>query len=242
MAEQEVIKHTKKVYKIWNSREHSIWHKVKEFLMEVFIIVFAITLSIWFHNRSEHAHQQEDVKQFLLGLRSDLKRDLEEMKGDKAAYQDQAAAFTYITSVKLNQELSSDSVKKYFISIFNTTALNPNNGRFEGFKSSGKIGAIENEELQNDIMDLYQENIVSLLASTERYVETKKQLFDFVSRNQKKLSDSTTNLKSILAQDEAQNICVRLKGPSELLSRYDSCINKANKIIVEINKEYGLRD
>jgi len=242
MAEQEVIKHTKKVYKIWNSREHSIWHKVKEFLLEVFIIVFAITLSIWFHNRSEHAHQQEDVKQFLLGLKSDLKRDLEEMKGDKASYQDQAAAFTYITSVKLNQELSSDSVKKYFISIFNTTALNPNNGRFEGFKSSGKIGAIENEELQNDIMDLYQENIVSLLASTQRYVETKKQLFDFVSRNQKRLTDSTTNLKSILAQDEAQNICVRLNGPSELLSRYDSCINKANKIIVEINKEYALRD
>jgi hypothetical protein len=43
-------------------------------------------------------------------------------------------------------------------------------------------------------------------------------------------------------QVEAQNICVRLKGPSELLSRYDSCINKANKIIVEINKEYALRD
>ena len=54
-------------------------------------------------------------------------------------------------------------------SIFNTIALNPSNGRFEGFKSLGKIGNIESEELQNDIMDLYQENITSLLASTERY-------------------------------------------------------------------------
>jgi len=34
MAEQEVAKHTKKIYKIWNSKnkEHSLWHKTKIFL------------------------------------------------------------------------------------------------------------------------------------------------------------------------------------------------------------------
>src|SRR4051812_19152197 len=47
MAELEVVKHTKKVYKIWNSKEHSFWHKAKEFLIEIFIIVFAVSLSIW---------------------------------------------------------------------------------------------------------------------------------------------------------------------------------------------------
>ena len=71
MAEQEVIKHTKKVYKIWGSKEHSFRQKVKEFFVEVFIIVFVITLSIWFHNRSEHSKEQEEVKHFLLGLKSD---------------------------------------------------------------------------------------------------------------------------------------------------------------------------
>ena len=48
MAEQEVIKHTKKAYSIWGSK-NSPFHKIKEFVVEIFIIVFAITISIWFH-------------------------------------------------------------------------------------------------------------------------------------------------------------------------------------------------
>src|SRR5215467_490322 len=179
MAEQEVIKHTKKVYKVWHSNEHSFWQKCKEFLLEIFIIVFAVTISIWFHNRSEHANQQENVKQFLLGLKSDLVSDVKEMQNDKKSYLLQQAAFEYIASVKMNQPLNQDSLTKHKTWIFNTTGLNPNNGRFEGFKSSGRIGLIENNELQNDIMDLYQEDIVSLLVTTNYYVDTKKKLFEY---------------------------------------------------------------
>jgi hypothetical protein len=32
MADQEISKHTKKVYKIWNSKEYKWQHKLKEFL------------------------------------------------------------------------------------------------------------------------------------------------------------------------------------------------------------------
>jgi hypothetical protein len=126
------------------------------------------------------------------------------MSDDRSSYLHQMTAFRYITSVKLNQQLNSDSLTKYGNILFNTTALNPNNGRFEGFKSSGKIGAIENEELQNDIMDLYQENIVSLRASTDRYLDTKRHLFEFIIKNRKRLTDSTSNVGAILVQDEAQ--------------------------------------
>ena len=242
MAEQEVIKHTKKIYKVWNSKEHSLWQKLKEFLIEIFIIVFAITISIWFHNRSEHAHQQDDVKQFLIGLKGDLKHDLAEMQNDKISFLNQGAAFSYITSVKLNHDLNSDSLAKYDNWLFNTTALSPNNGRFEGFKASGRIGYIENKELQNDIMDLYQEDIVSLLASTNVYTNNKMNFFDYVSKNKKRLTDSTTNMASILARDEAQNISVRLSRPNQIIERYDKCIDKMKKIISEINKEYDLKN
>jgi hypothetical protein len=46
---------------------------------------------------------------------------------------------------------------------FNLTGLIPNNGRLEGFKSSGKIGNTKDKVLQNNIMDLYQEDIPSLI-------------------------------------------------------------------------------
>ena len=240
MAEQEVIKHTKKIFKVWSNKEHILRHKLKEFLVEVFIIVFAVTISIWFHNRSEHAHQQEDVKQFLLGLKSDLQKDLEEMKNDRDSYVYQGIIFRYITSMKLNQQLNDDTLKKYEVWIYNTTGLNPNNGRFEGFKSAGKIGQIENEDLQNDIMDLYQEDIVSVLASTDNFVMMKQRFLEYMNKNKKRLTDSTSHVSTVLLQDEAQNICIPLGYPRETIDRYDKCMAKANKIISEINKEYDL--
>jgi hypothetical protein len=238
MSEDEIVKHTKKFYKIWFSKEHSLWHKLSEFLVEIIIIVFAVSVSIWFHSRSEYAHQQEEVKQFLLGLKADLTNDIREMQNDEASYEMQKKIFSYITSIRLEQRPSKDTVRKYQNWLFNTTRLNPNNGRYEGFKSSGKIGSIEDPELQNDIMDLYQENIPALLASSDAYIENKKKLFDFVIKNEKRLTDSTSNLTEILKTDEGFLICSFLRNPEQVFQRYDGCISLMQKIIGEIKRKY----
>jgi hypothetical protein len=57
MAEDEIAKHTKKIYKTWRAKELNFWHKLKEIMVEIFIIVFAVTVSIWFPNRSEHSNE-----------------------------------------------------------------------------------------------------------------------------------------------------------------------------------------
>ncbi|HEY4323055.1 MAG TPA: hypothetical protein VGN20_03690 [Mucilaginibacter sp.] len=239
MAEQEVAKHVKKTYKIWTSNEHSFWHKLKEFVVEIFIIVFAVTLSIKFHDYSEHSHEQKDVKDFMLGLKTDLLSDITEMEGDKVSFRKTEFAFKYITSVKLNKTLNSDSLNSYNHWISNTTGLIPNNGRFEGFKSAGKIGNIENKELQNDILDLYQEDIPSLLTGSDFYTEKKKALFVFIGKNKKRITDSTSNLNVILSSDEGQNLCSNLVYTGEIRDRYNKCILKSKKIIKEIDEEYN---
>ncbi len=238
MAEQEVIKHTKKIYKLWNSKEHSIWHKAKEFFIEIFIIVFAVSFSIWLHDRSEHNHQQKEVKEFLSGLKEDLLSDIKEMKSDKESYENQGRAFSYVTNVKLHQILNIDSLTKYRNWLTNTTRLQQNNGRFEGFKGSGKIGYIEDKKIQNDIMDLYQEDIPQLLVSADGYVHRKNELFDYEIKNQKRLTDSTSNIVTLLLADEAQNLCGYLGNPSEVIARYDACINKMQTLVKEINDKY----
>ena len=240
MAEQEVIKHTKKVFKIWNSEEHNFWQKLKEFLIEIFIIVFAISLSIWLHDKSEHNHQQKEVKEFLLGLREDLLNDINEIKDDEESYANQGKTFRYIAGIRLNQTLNEDSIRKYRVWLFNTTRLQENSGRFEGFKSSGKIGAIEDQTIQNDIMDLYQENIPSLLASTDAYLRSKADLNQFIQKNRKRITDSTTNLSGILIEDEAQNICSTLTYVHEIMERYDLCVDKMKKIVSGIENKYSI--
>lgn len=123
MAEQEVIKHTKKAYQILRSKHDSLFYKIKDFVIEILIIVFAITISIWFHNWSEHREQQKDVKEFLLGLKADLQNDIKEMKDDSLTFVKTAAAFKYIVSLKYGEVVSNDSLKKYWNYIFNTTGL-----------------------------------------------------------------------------------------------------------------------
>lgn len=238
MAEQEVIKHTKKIVGIWGSKK-GFWHKVGEFLLEIIIIVFAVSLSIYLHDRSENKHQQHETKEFLLGLKQDLETDITEMKEDIKSFEKSSKGFSYITGRKMNEPLNPDSMKKYINSLFNTTGLVPNSGRFEGFKSSGKIGTIRDKELQNNIMDLYQENIPNLIASTDFYTTKKQKLWEYVALNTRRVTDSTTSLLAILGTDQSFNISITLTSVKEIVDRYDVCIAKMKTIIEAINKEYG---
>ena len=239
MAEDEIVKHTRKIYKTWFNKELTIWHKISEFLIEITIIVFAVSISIWFHNMSEHKHQQEEVKQFLMGLRADLEQDIKEMENDKESYQKQSAIFTYLRNLRMNQLPNRDTLNANGNWIFNTTALNPNDGRFQGFKSSGKIGTIENDSLQNDIMDLYEENIPALLHSTDSYIRIKTLFIDLLNKNSKRLTDSTDNMIEVIKTDESFNLCRALCRPDQVLERYDQCIQLMEKIIARIDKEYS---
>jgi len=143
------------------------------------------------------------------------------MSDDKESYLNQDKTFNYIASVKPNQTLSVDSLDKYRDFLYNTTRLQQNNGRFEGFKASGKVGFIEDEKLQNNLMDLYQENIPQLLSSSDTYIQRKNEWFDFLIKNSGNVTDSTTNLQTILLTDEAQNLCGFLANTSEIINRYN---------------------
>ncbi len=239
MAEQEVIKHTKQTLKVWKGKKPFL-HKLGDFALEIFIIVFAISLSIWFHNWSEHRHEQEDVKRFLLGLRNDMHADISEMQDDKRSYANQRLIYQYINNTKLGEKLNLDSLGKYYGYIFNATILNPNNGRFEGFKSSGKIGLIEDDSLQNHILDLYQENIPALLSETNNYVARKNGLYEYLQLNLKRTSDSTSNIAEILNSDEGHNRCARLTVTAGIQARYDKAIQKMQLITAAIDRKYGV--
>ena len=57
--QEEVKKHTKRIYETVKSPNHTFSEKLKEIVIEIFIIVFAVTLSIWLHSWSEHRHEQK---------------------------------------------------------------------------------------------------------------------------------------------------------------------------------------
>ncbi len=232
MAEAEVQKHTKKILSIMGDGQSTFWKKGKEFLIEIFTIVFAITLSIWLHDKSEQSHQQKEVTEFLIGLREDLISDQKELTEDRKLYIKQQRFYAYVSSIKPIEKPNSDSLKKYINEIFSSVKLLQNNGRFEGFKASGKIGNIKNTKLQNDIMDLYQESIPSLLSSTDFYLNKKNQLIQMVEKNIFWNKDNSIVIDAAFQSNESRIICLQLASiSSEIITRYDGCMKKSKDIV-----------
>lgn len=235
--EHEITGHSRKVYKLWKSQDISPWKKVKEIGIEVLIIVFAVSFAAFLERQREHSSEQKEVHAFLNGLKTDLTNDIREMESDKKSYIGAAKAFRYLTSLPPGQKLNPDSLRKYQGYILNTTGLVPNDGRYQGFKSSGKLSTIENEELQNTILDLYQEDLPNLISSTTLYTKRKEALFAYLFDVMKRNPDGSNNMADILITDKAYNISTTLSFTKEVIDRYDSAISKSKKIITAIERE-----
>ena len=236
--EHEITGHSLKAYRIWKTPHMSPWKKVREIAIEVLIIVFAVSLAAFLERRREVSNEQHQVKEFLLGLRTDLKSDIAEMQEDLKAYQRYNALFTYLAGVKGTDKPLLDSVRKYERGLWSMAEFIVNNGRYEGFKSSGKVIQISNLPLQNDILDLYQENIPVLIASTSVYRDNKLLLFRYLNENIRRHTDGSTNLLDVLGSDVVKNMSVLLASTEEIAGRYNEVIDKSKKIMDEIGKEY----
>ncbi len=233
MAEVEVAKSLKKAVDIAKSKEHSFTHKLKEIVGEILVIVFAVSLSIYLHTWSEHREEQHQAHEFIKGLSKDLSKDIVDMKMDIEAYQQQKKLFSYISKLPKGASANMDSINNYQSYLFSYTGLGRNNGRYEGFKSSGKIQFIENEELQNNILDLYEENIPLLKTATEYYKNQKMKFSDYIIENT--IDYPKGNLLKVIAQPQIQNRSrIYLSSVDNIISLYQSTIEKSEDILKQI--------
>jgi hypothetical protein len=146
--QEEVAKHTEKIYKTIKNEEHSFGEKIREIAIEIGIIVFAVTLSIWVHGWSDHNQEQKETREFLHGLKNDLTKDIKELHEDKATLVQVDSNFQFLFAVIKDHRIdtASDHLVTHYLD-FSLVATHANTGRYEGFKSSGKIGTIENDSL-----------------------------------------------------------------------------------------------
>ncbi|MFH6935798.1 DUF6090 family protein [Flavobacterium sp. FlaQc-30] len=181
--QEEVQKHTQRIYKAAKNKEHSLGDKVKEILIEIFIIVFAVTLSISLHSWSEHKHQQEEVKVFLENLKNDLQNDVKSIDIEKEAYKKSNMDYEKILALTPHQ---LDSIYKSKNKVeFPIYSHGPkmNIGNFEGFKSSGKIGYIEDEKLKQKILNYYQIYVPAINEVDKYYNDFLFKCFDKMIEN-----------------------------------------------------------
>jgi hypothetical protein len=238
MAEQEIIKHTKKVFKVATDPRKNWKEKLAEIVLEIFIIVFAISLSLYLHERAEKKEEHHLQDEFLLGLKEDLQNDIKELSEDSVAYVRNLKGFRYFKQLSADQTLP-DSVPFYWSTLFNANILMPNDSRFQGLKSAGKLYVISDKKLLNDILDLYQEKIPALLIATEMYREVKNnRLVPFLENNLTATSKTDNNLKALLKTSaQLRNYMSYDTFISNILSRYHLVLEQSRLLIGEISKE-----
>src|ERR1700743_1369323 len=152
--EHEIIGHSNKALKILRSPEKTFWEKTKEILIEVLIIVFAVTFAAYIERSREQAKEQSEAKEFVLGFKNDLKYEISHLKESKKAMDAMIKSYSSIMKLKKADvdSLEKNHIKSTFgISRFSSHAVN---GRYDGFKSSGRIQTIEDDSLRNNILTL----------------------------------------------------------------------------------------
>lgn len=158
--QDELTKHTLKIYQTMKRPGRSFWEKAKEIAIEVLIIVFAVTLSIWLHNWSDHREQQKVTDEFLQGIRKDLQKDIVVMEENKGWYVHVDTNFEYL--LNLDESGRVDTATEHTVAHHLDFALrttHANVARYEGFKSSAKMGTIESDSLRQAILLYYQQTI-----------------------------------------------------------------------------------
>jgi hypothetical protein len=218
------------------SHSKSIFLKyIGDIVLNVFVIVFSVYLAQYIDRKREEETKQADVKEFLLGLKTDLENDIREMKEDKKSYIKYGLSFIRFTS---KTPIAPDSIYFYLNSIYSATGLVVNNGRYEGFKTTGKMLDIKDKELLNNILDLYQENIPTLVSSTNSYNSQKGMLVELIYTHQDRRTKD--NIAEVILLPKFYNICSGLRYVAEIQGRYDDTINLSKKIVDRINKIYAL--
>jgi hypothetical protein len=239
MAEQDLIKHLNNGFKIFINKNLSFWHKLKNIVLEVLVIVIAITLSIWLNNWNEHKKKQKEVKTFLLGLKEDLQSDIIETNMILETYQEYKLIYTFLSKLDKNKIPNSDSLKWALSQTNSNIYLRPNRSRFDGFLASGKIMNIENDKFTQNILFYYQIVLSELSTSQNGWIGMHNQLGDYLYDNEVDEENCLSNFEPLVTY-KFKYLTSTLIPWQQLLERNQEVINKANEIISEINRMYPL--
>lgn len=237
MADQEIAKHTKSIWKVMTSGEHGYWHKLREVLLEIVIIVFAVSMSIWLHSVGEHRHEQAQVKTFLLGLKRDIQSDLGQI-AEIVAFQHEAdRRYAYLASLDPSALPDRVAFGAAYDKLYSNNFLVPRLGRYEGFKSSGKLINIENDALLEKITALYDYDIPKASLSSKGWQSNQHALIAYAETALGE-EDSPSARYRMITSPKGKRLSERMVTYHQLYERFQTLIDNGNGIIKEIDLAY----
>ena len=228
--QEELAKHSKRIFMTMKNSKKLFSEKLKEVFIEIFIIVFSVTLSIWLHSRSLHSHQQKETKEFLSDIKDDLNKDILSVSEKEKQMTETIKQYSYLRDLT-EKRIDSLSNKKAKIGIGVTYVIRKtNDGNYEGFKSSGRIGYIENKKLKKMILGYYQEGMPSI-DETENYFNLR------LGKIEELIYQDKDKKKKFLDPVLKMSFDAVIQTAKDNRNNYKSISQEATEIINEIIKE-----
>jgi hypothetical protein len=236
MAELEVAKHGKNVIHLMTKKEHKLAHKIREVAIEIAIIVFAVSMSIWLHGLSEHHHKQQEVRSFLLGLKGDLREDIGNLTNIQGGYRTFDENYAYLASLEAGKEPDWKKFNTAYEYMDANWFFIPTRSRFEGFLMSGKLTNIEDEQLLTSILMLYQTLLPQIQTSEGGWSSRQHKLRDY--RDDKLEGDEELSRFRMLTTPKGKRLLQQMQTGSQLYERYQNYIDQSRQIIKAIDAAY----
>jgi Family of unknown function (DUF6090) len=213
----------------------SLWSKFKKMLREVLIIVFGVTVSIWFANWNDKRKELAEVKEFLADVRQDLTEDTAAIRGKIEKLKPYIKDYTFARNLTVAQLDSIKKVKGNVYLNFDILPLQFNEGNYQGFKSSGKIGYIENKELKKQIL-AYHEQVIPSFKEIEKehlmFQKTLRNTFFNDMYSTKSAKETFLDPKIKTEINTAEQFGNFMIGISEIsIQQVDSLLLQINKVL-----------
>jgi len=236
MSAHDVIKQSSRIAAILNEEGKKMKHKLGEILLEIIIIVFAITLSLLFERWRQNVEDRNLEHTFLQGLKADLGNDVNQLEAASAKWVQMENATRYFIKPESQINWSRDSVNYWGSRCFHNVYFFPSTNRYEALKSTGKITVIEDKRLQNDIVDLYQTKLPDLEQQLNFFnTFANSQVMAHLVNNLKRDENNNAILDKAFFTDMRMRNLFSFYGIDDILKRSESALAKSREILKEID-------
>lgn len=241
MAEEKIIKHAGGAAHALLKKDVSWVKKIREFLFEIFIIVIAVSITLWFHNLNDQMHEKRLAKDFLTGIRGDLKITADKLDADRAVYQHTLNYYDTIGKQILENRIDKKYMDDGSGNLTNMLGFSFDNSRFESFKSSGNLRLIENQSLMQDITRMFTVTLSDREVSDRLiFQERRNQYITYIGTKTPVSSYGTSQISSYL-NDPAIRFQIIWQGAllNEMKNQKISLVKGIRHLIAEIDSELG---
>jgi hypothetical protein len=155
MSEEKIIKHAENAVHVLKDKEKGWKKKLMGFIEEIVIIGIAVSLTLMFHNWNDELHEHRLARQFLIGIKGDLDTGALIMERNVHEYRRTVDYYDAVWNQLRTGKIDAAYIDSNSGNLLHTSYFTFDVGRFEGFKSSGYLRLIENQQLLKHLMTLY---------------------------------------------------------------------------------------